>query len=65
MSSTSLRAVGYDAGRQKLEVQFLANSVYQYSGVPQDVYEGLLSAPSKGRYFARYIKGRYRYVRIR
>lgn len=32
---------------------------YNYFGVPQPVYEGLVNAPSKGRYFNATIKGRY------
>lgn len=32
---------------------------YKYFGVPQPVYDGLLNAESKGRYFAQNIRGTY------
>lgn len=32
---------------------------YKYFGVPQPVYDGLLNAESKGRYFSQNIRGIY------
>ena len=37
----------------------VAGAVYRYHGVESDVYEGFLSAASKGKFFNRYIKDAY------
>jgi len=59
VSSTDLVSVGYENGI--LEIEFKGNNVYQYFNVPQSVYNGLLSAGSKGTYFHSHIKDIYRY----
>jgi hypothetical protein len=65
VQSSALRSVGYDAGSQTLAITFVSGSTYEYSGVPRSVYEGLLSAPSKGSYFNTHVKGQYSYRRTR
>jgi hypothetical protein len=63
--STTLASVGYDPAHQILEIEFHDHRVYQYSGVPQELFTGLLSADSHGRYFDTYIKkAGYPYQRI-
>ncbi len=64
VSSSDLVSVGYDNESSTLEVEFKKGSVYQYSGVPQEDYLNLMSAPSHGRYFNANIKNRYPYVRL-
>ena len=51
VESSMIHAVGYDKGKRILEVVFNTGRTYQYSDVPPEVYEGLLNAESKGRYF--------------
>ncbi|MCO6453562.1 MAG: KTSC domain-containing protein [Caldilineales bacterium] len=66
VSSSNLASVGYDPQRQVLEIEFRNGSVYQYFGVPQSIYSGLMAAASHGRYFDAFVKkGGYRYQRIR
>lgn len=62
--SSDLVAVGYDADKQVLEIEFLDGSVYQYSHVPMSIHQGLMAASSHGRYFHAHIRGRYSYIRI-
>lgn len=65
VQSGNLASVGYDPGTMTLEVEFLSGSVYQYFGVSESVYAGLLNAPSKGRYFDQFVKkAGYSYARI-
>lgn len=59
VSSSNLESVGYDETTQTLEIMFKQGSVYQYNNVPKSVYDGLMSASSKGKYFAQYIKNVY------
>lgn len=56
VSSSNLYAVGYDYDSATLRIQFLNGGIYDYQGVSSDVYEGLLSAASKGKYFDQVIK---------
>lgn len=66
VASSNLASVGYDPNSQTLEIEFHSGSVYQYSGVPQSIYQGLMSAASKGSYFDSFIKkAGYPYRQIR
>lgn len=57
--SSAIRAVGYDG--YTLAVLFRQSGMlYLHPGVPESVYLGLLHAPSKGAYYNRHIRGRYR-----
>lgn len=62
--SSDIRSVGYDKNSQVLEVEFHSGGTYQYYSVPQSVYEGLMSAPSHGKYFHRHVKGAFNYQKI-
>ncbi len=62
VSSSDISSVGYENGI--LYIQFHSGGMYSYSGVPASVYQNLMSAPSKGRYFHANIKGIYAYQRI-
>jgi len=64
VSSSNLASVGYDAESQILEIEFHNGGVYQYAGVPEEVYEGLLSADSQGKYFHANIKNNYPYGKL-
>ncbi len=61
VESSSLRTVGYDKEAKVLEIEFAKGRVYRYFDVPESVYLGLISADSKGTYFQKNIRGRFRY----
>ena len=63
IDSSAIASVGYDADKEELEVEFTSGNVYRYFGVPQEIYEDLLQAPSKGQYFGSFIRGQYDSVR--
>lgn len=65
VSSSTIASIGYDPNSQTLEIEFLSGGVYQYYNVPGNVHAGLMNASSHGQYFARYIKGVYKYRQIR
>ena len=64
VSSSNLASVGYDPKQHILEVEFLGGSVYQYYGVPEQVYHSLMSAGSHGSYFSAYIRTSYQYSQV-
>jgi len=43
----------------ELHIRFLKSGDYVYRNVPQDVFDGLMNADSKGSYFNRMIKPVY------
>lgn len=64
VQSSNIESVGYDRKTNVLEIEFHRGGVYQYSNVPESIYQAMLNAASKGTYFHDNIKERYRYIRI-
>jgi hypothetical protein len=56
VTSTDINSVGYDIESQILEIEFHNGGVYQYFGVPQNIYDELMGSVSKGKYFNMNIK---------
>lgn len=56
VDSEALRALGYDAGQQALEVEFHSNAVYRYQPVPPEAVLALLEAESLGQHFNQVFK---------
>lgn len=56
VNSSNIRAVGYEEETATLVVEFEDGAIYHYLNVPSPIFEGLLSAPSKGTYFDRHVK---------
>lgn len=59
VSSSVIAAVGYTARTSTLEIEMVSGTSYTYEGVPIHTWAGLMSAPSKGRYYDLNIKGRF------
>jgi hypothetical protein len=62
--SSLIHAVGYDARRALLEVQFQTGTTYRYFDVEPETYQELLAAESKGQYFNDYIREAYLYREV-
>ena len=61
VKSSLLDKVGYDPEAKVLAVQMnYSSDVYLYRGVPLDVFDDLLAADSKGAYYVKNIKGKYK-----
>lgn len=56
--SSAIRAIGYDGST--LSVEFHDGDIYDHPDVPESVYRDFMNASSKGTYYNRYIRGRYR-----
>lgn len=61
VSSSNITAIGYDEPERRLVVEFDSGGRYSYAGVPAEVYQSFMSAPSPGKFFYGHIKGRYSY----
>ncbi len=51
VNASNIRGVGYDAGKQLLEVEFTSGSIVQYTGVSPEVHRRFMSSPSPGSFF--------------
>lgn len=63
VDSSNIEAIGYDDEKNELHVQFLSGGYYVYYDVPKEIFDDLLTAPSKGSYLNREVKGVYRYAK--
>lgn len=59
VNSSAIRAVGYDVATRGMRILFKQGHYYDFCGVPEQVYLGLMRASSKGTYYNDHIKDRY------
>ena len=59
VDSTLLLWVLYVPKERRLRLKFRSGEVYDYSAVPERIYQALLAAESKGRYFNQHIRDAY------
>jgi hypothetical protein len=59
VTSTSLAAIGYDAGKQILSVQFTNGEIINYGSVDLGTALNLEAAESKGKFYATQIRGKF------
>jgi hypothetical protein len=64
VQSSNVASIGYDEMSNTLEVEFQTASIYQYFGVPANIYEQLMEAPSKGQFMNVYVKNAYPFSRV-
>jgi hypothetical protein len=65
VDSRQLSSIGYDAATATLEVEFRKGGVYQYHGVPAEIYRQLIHAQSIGTYFNTFVReGGFTYARV-
>ena len=65
VESSAFQAAAYAEHQALLYLLFRSGEIYRYYEVPQWQYPEFLAADSKGRYFGRNIRGRFRYERMR
>ena len=63
VQSSLLASVAYSIDAT-LELEFRSGAVYRYFAVPQAIFAGLITAESKGAYFNRNVRSRFRYQRL-
>ncbi len=62
MPSSVIRSFDYDAAARRLDIEFVSGRRYSYLDVPGGEVAALRRAGSKGGFFNRRIRDRYRYV---
>lgn len=64
MPSTAIRRISYHDERRILFVTFIDGDTYAYFDVTPDLYQRFRRAKSKGGFFARAVRDRYRYEKL-
>ncbi|HET9166087.1 MAG TPA: DUF5615 family PIN-like protein, partial [Candidatus Angelobacter sp.] len=65
VESTAISSISYDPKSQTLDIEFKSSGeTYRYFDVPNDEYQRLLAAASKGAYLNSEIKPKYRTRKI-
>jgi len=64
MPSSVVHRMHYDAKKHVLRIVYVSGMVYDYKKVPQEVYDEMKTAPSKGEYLNYHIKGKYQYEKV-
>ena len=62
MPSSVIRSFDYDAAEHRLDIEFMSGRRYSYMNVPEAEIAVLRRVASKGGFFNRRIRDRYRYV---
>ena len=57
VESSNIESIGYLADAMELHVQFKNGTLYAYLSVPQEIFDELLLASSKGTFLNQRIKG--------
>jgi hypothetical protein len=65
IESTALATVGYSRRLSALEIEFRNGAIYRYLDVAPAVYEALLNARSKARFYDQNIRRKYRSLHVR
>ena len=65
VNSTLLASVLYEASESILQLEFRDGAIYRYFRVPAAIHAALLHADSKGSYFNRQIRSRFRHALLR
>ena len=63
MPSTVIRSYQYDRRRRELDIVFQSRRRYTYRDVPEDTYEAMKAAFSKGEFFNRHIRDHFPFER--
>ena len=57
VKSSNIKSVGYES--RVMEIEFHKGDVYNFFDVPEEIYNEMIIDKSVGRYFYRYVKGKY------
>lgn len=59
IDSSNIDSFGYSETINLLAVQFKTGDLYLYAGVPKQIYQGMVTADSKGSYLNKVVKPHY------
>ena len=59
LRSTALSYAQYDEDTETLTVDFVNGRTYTHEGVPKNLYDQLVEAPSPGQFYNSFIRGAF------
>jgi hypothetical protein len=62
MPSSVIRVFYYDPKDQRLDVVFVTGRRYSYHDVPEEIYDRMARASSKGEFFNTHIRDHFRFT---
>jgi hypothetical protein len=65
VESRALAAVGYSKRLRALEIEFRNGAIYRYLEVSPAVFEALMNASSKARFYDENVRGKYRWLYVK
>ncbi|WP_316803232.1 KTSC domain-containing protein [Pedobacter nototheniae] len=65
MPSSVISRFSYNAALNTLKITFITGLTYEYNNVPEEIFEILKSAPSKGKYFNAAIRNKFKYKKLK
>ena len=65
VESSALASIGYSKRLRALEIEFRNGAIYRYLDVAPDVYQELMKARSKARFYDHNIRHKYRSLHVR
>jgi len=65
MPSSVINHFSYDIESGTLKIAFVSGMIYQYRKVPQQIYDMFKASGSKGRYFNHFIRGKFKYKKLK
>ena len=63
-NSSNIDKTSYDEEKKTMYIKFKSGGSYTYEGVPLEIYNGMQTSPSAGRYFHAVIKKNYPYKKV-
>ena len=64
MPSSVIRSYRYDPVDQHLDIVFVSGRRYRYHAVPEEIYDEMRRAFSKGEFFNSNIREHFRYTQV-
>jgi len=65
MPSSVIAAMNYYPSSSTLRITFVSGTIYDYSDVPEKVFNKMKAFTSKGTFFNRNIKGKYHFEKVK
>lgn len=63
--SSNIHSFSYDEDTKTLKITFIKGGrEYEYYGVPRMIYDGMVLAPSRGKYFHQFIRYKYKQAEV-
>ena len=64
MPSTVIASFKYDSDNHILQIRFVSGILYNYKNVPEELYDAMKKAFSKGIFFNEHIKDKFEFEKV-